>query len=497
MSDHREERALQEFKQTLSDLLGLLRGASAAETAWICWVNHERLQFVIECNRTLRNDLTFRDRIPFQDSFLYELRDRAEPVRLEMGQDLLPAQLEHHPDASGLYEVWIVPYVNNGETVSLTVLEFSSPADQGRVESGIRSYARAFGGILHTWLELMDLHQGQQGWVEYDRLVQELSPRMHRAELLIEMANRMQQLLPTGAITLVTKGTGAWMTSFNTSSDENVPLLGTMLDEKSLAYDALQAGESRFAIHFNQSPRRVSATEEGAEGATLAIPLMIHDHRQAAILAYDRNALAFTESLKHQLSNLVRVAGLSMQAWMDREQLSTDLFANEHGSLLPDLWERTLEQELSHPHSQVTSWFGLVSIENIQEIRTAHRLESLKKMQSLLVGSLAPHRFGRTGLIGFHSDYVYAFLLQDRDPEAIDSWLKSIQSMVSEPVRISSEESVTLSLKAGYTSLQADMGRDRHRVVQQAKQALSEAIRSRSMSIEYGRAADGTTGFRE
>lgn len=488
MSDHREEKALREFKQTLADLLGLVRGSCEAQTAWICWVNHDRQQFVLEASRTRLADVMFADRVPFQESFLQAYTHLSDPLRMEVGIDLDPAMLNHHPDPAALTELWIVPFVNNGETVALTVLEFAKMADRDRLESEFASYTRAFGGILNTWLELMDLHQDQHGWVDYDELVQQLSPRMHRAELLIDTAEKMQQLLPTGGVTLVIKGAGVWVTTYNTSVGDGVPLLGTMLDEKSLAYQSLQSGSSTFAIHFNQSPRRVAASEEGTEGATLAIPLMLNDHRQAVLLAYDRNPLSFTESLKHKLINLVRVAGLSMQAWLDRDDLGTDQFTIESGSVLPDIWERILDQELSQTGEGVYSWFGLLSIDNIQKIRTAHRLESLNRMQSLFVGSIAPHRFGRNGIIGFHSDYVYAFLLQDRDPEAIKSWLQAVGAMVQQPVRISAEESVNLQLKAGYTSLDSNQGRDRHRVVQDAKRALSEATRSGVMAAESGQA---------
>ncbi|MGM0505686.1 MAG: GAF domain-containing protein [Bacteroidota bacterium] len=496
MSDHREEKALREFKQTLADLLSLIQGSSLAQTAWVCWVNHNRQQFVVEASQTRRADVMFPDRIPFQESFLQEYKNLTDPVRIEVGADPNTDQLHHHPAPSDLAEIWIIPFINNGETVALTILEFTEPADRARLEPEIASYTRAFGGILHTWLELMDLHRDQHGWTDYDEQVQELSPRMHRAELLTATAEKMQTLLPTGGITLITKGTGVWMTSFNTSIGEGVPLLGTVLDEKSLAYDALQSGSPTFSIHFNQSPRRVAASEEGTEGATLAIPLMLNDHRQAVVLAYDRNPLAFTESLKHKLINLVRVAGLSMQAWLEREDLGNDQFASRNSSILPDLWERTLDRELDRSEEGVHTWFGLLSIDNIQEIRTAYRLESLNRMQLLLVGSLAPHRFGKNGIIGFHSDYVYAFLLQDRDPDAIDSWLQSVEMMVQDQVRISAEESVQLHLKAGYTSLGTNRGRDRHRIVQDVKQALSEATRSGTMAIEAGMAGSRTIGQR-
>ncbi|MEX0593836.1 MAG: GAF domain-containing protein [Balneolaceae bacterium] len=488
MSDHREEKALREFKQTLVHLLGLIRGSSQAQTAWICWVNHERKQFVVEASQTRRTEVMFPDRIPFQNSFLQECKDLTDPLRMEVGVDLDPIQLHHHPDPADLAEIWIVPFINNGETVALTVLEFVEPVDRDRLEAGITSYTRAFGGILHTWLELMDLHRDQQGWTEYDEQVQQLSPRMHRAELLVATAEKMQKLLPTGGVTLVTKGTGVWLTSFNTSTGKGVPLLGTVLDEKSLAYDALQSGSPSFSIHFNQNPCRVATSEEGTEGATLAIPLLLNDHRQAVLLAYDRNPLSFTESLKHKFINLVRIAGLSMQAWLDREDLGMDQFSSGNGAVLPDLWERTLDRELGQSNEEVYSWFGLLAIDNIQEIRTTHRLESLRRMQSLLVGSLSPHRFDRNGIIGFHSDYVYAFLVQDRDPEAIESWLQSVEKMVKEPVRISAEESVQLHLKAGFTSLHTDQKRDRHRMVQDVKRALSDATRSGVMAVESGAA---------
>ena len=87
-----------------------------------------------------------------------------------------------------------------------------------------------------------------------------------------------------------------------------------MMEDKSVAYDAVEKGFPVFNIHFNNNPKFISSKESRTEGASYSIPLMVHDRRQAVIVAYDLDPLSFKESTKHKLANLARIASLAIQS---------------------------------------------------------------------------------------------------------------------------------------------------------------------------------------
>lgn len=476
MGDQREEKALRGFKEIIRDLVILLRKSTGAETVCHYWVNRSREQFVMEAGSTLLPDVMFHDRVDFRDHFLRSCREIRQPLQLEVGSDLDMRELDHYSDPSRIRQITVLPFLNNGETVALTVLESGDLLRVEDLEGVIRSYLNALGNVLHTYLELTDFYEQQQEWIRYENSLEMLSPRLHRVEILWRMMEEMKKLLPGGGVSLVARGMECWVNVLNAPGSVMAPSLGLMTDEKSICYDSLRKGTPEFAIHFNQNPKRLSASEEHTEGATLAIPLMIDDRRHGSVLAYDRNALVFRESVKHKLINLVRVAGLAIRANLGKLSMDEDLLTSPYGSFIPDLWEKALEAVLSDPAETRNTWFGFLTLDDLPSLRSRHRLEELQQLQKTLVTSLNPSRFGVNGYLGFNSDYVFAFLLQDRSEDAFDRWTGRVRQMLSAPVVLESGVQVGVEITTGRIRLGRN-GEDPFTVVRRAKNELSEAVR--------------------
>lgn len=244
-------------------------------------------------------------------------------------------------------------------------------------------------------------------------------------------------------------------------------------------------GDTLFSIHFNQNPKRVSTSEAGTEGATLAIPLLITERRHAVVLAYDKNPLSFSETVKHQLKNLVYMASLALKANIGSQQSDKIIFTTEYGNFTRDLWELTIKKQLQRPYNKNEKmWFGLIGLENLSEIRSKFRLDDLKKLQRILVKALNPSRLGYNGLIGFHSDYVYAYLFVGADESHHERWLQTNIHDLANKLDLQDERDVEVKIKAGYVEL---IGNDLtvDEVVDDAKQALSEALRGTRKTVNY------------
>jgi hypothetical protein len=476
MQIRREEKALREFKQIIQDLVLLLQRSSGAVTACLHWVNRNREQFVLEASSTVISNVMFRDRISFSDHFLDSYKEIQKPLVLLAGEDVELTRLDHYYDKPELKQLMIIPFVNNGETVALTVLEMRENSGLDEIELSIQSYNQALGNVLNTYLELTDLYEQQQEWSEYDEKLAVISPRLHKMEILSRMMNEMQSMLPAGSVSLVTRGMEAWVNVLNADGSVMAPSLGLMIDEKSIAYESLKSGKPEFSIHFNQNPKRLSAGESETDGATLAIPLLIDDKRCATFVVSDRNPLTFKESVRHKLVNFVRLAALAIRANSGKPDPDQDLLASRYGSFIPDLWEKALESVISHPHPLRKTWFGFVGIDNLQTLRAKYRLEELQRLQKTLVRSLNPSLFGFNGYIGFYSDYVYPFILQDVDEEAPGKWVEQAGQLFSKPVTLVDGQEMKTELVTGFTVVGGKED-DLQQVLQRAKKALSNAVK--------------------
>ncbi|MDX1618440.1 MAG: GAF domain-containing protein [Balneolaceae bacterium] len=482
MGQKRQEKALREFKQVLKDLLFLLRNSSEMETCYLYWVNRSREQFVLETKATVLSNVMFQDRVQFEDHFLDDYKDIEEPVTLSVGDDIASDNLIHYYDEVPIRHLTLLPFINNGETVALTVLESSDHSFSEDQSEVIHSYVDALRNMLNTYLEISDLYEKQEEWVDYETSLDVLDSRGHYAELIFRMVNEMQEFLRDGGVSLVAQGMDGWCNVLNSEGAQHAPPIGMPLKERTLGYEALQNGKPQFSIHFNNNPKRLSPREYNTEGATLAIPLLFHDRRQGLVLVYDQNPLIFKESTKHKFINFVRLTSLNILANNTNIEVDQPFLTNEYGAFIPDLWERVIDTELQTMRDfgrAYNSWFGLVTLNNLSSLRTRLRLEDLQQMQKDLVGLFNPSRYGVPGIIGSHSDYVYTFLIQSKDEDAVSQWTKGVLKRLQDPVELSNGIQIETSIKAGFTKIVPEQN-DNYQVLSRAKSALSQAMKGSS-----------------
>ncbi len=480
MGQKRQEKALREFKQVLEDLMFLLRSASEMETAYMYWINRSREQFVMETKSTQLENVMFKDRIGFQSHFLDSYKNIDEPVAIEVGNEIEPEALSHYYDEVPVRYVTLLPFVNNGETVAITVLESKDHIFTENKSDVIYSYIDALRNVLNTYLEISDLYEQQDEWIDYEESIANLEVRCHRAEMIKRLLNTIQSFLHDGGVSFITQGMGSWCNVMNADDARHSPPIGMEMEERSLAHEAVKNGETEFAIHFNNNPKRLSPRELRSEGASMAIPLMMKDRRQGVVLVHDQNPLIFKESTKHKLINLVRIAALQILANDPGIELDKPAFTNEYSAFLPDLWERMVDSELNRIKSDAQkyhSWFGLVTISNVPELRTKMRLEQLNQMQQDLIAAFNPSQFGFPGVLGYHSDYVYSFFIQNKDAKAVKSWSQALKKKFSESFELKNGIHIETGIKVGFVKLKEDSA-DSYQLLSNAKSALSQALKS-------------------
>jgi hypothetical protein len=469
----REEKALVDFKQIMDDVVHLLRKSTRAKTVYLNWVNRSRKQFVLETQSTSLPNVMFRDRVMFDQHFLEPYIDLQEIKALKVGRNVLRDDLKHYYDFVPVRHQLLIPFINNGETVAITVIETETEFSVSEHDESISAYRNALANVLNTYLELTDLYGQEEVWTDYEVSLEKINPKHHKVDILNQMAEEMQKLLPSGGVSVILRGMEVWTTVFNTSDSEMSPVPGLVMEEKSMAYDALQKGEPQFSIHFNQNPKRISGDERKSEGATLAVPLIINGRRHGVVLAYDKNPLTFKESTKHQIINLVRTAVLSIQVNLDRLPVDKDLFTSDYGNFIPDLWELALQKELNRKNGRdYTLWFGLITIDNLQALRSKYRLEELNRIQRTLVNSLNPNRFGANGFIGFNSDYVMTYLVNCLSQQKYDDWIQAVEDKFRTPLELSDGKQIKLGIKLGSVRVDSNFN-EVHDIVSAAKKELS------------------------
>lgn len=482
MNTSREEKALFEFKKIMENLLQLLCRATASKTGYLYWVNRKREQFVLETTETELSNVMFKDRIDFEKFYLDDYKNITSPVQLEVGKQLDLSQLKHYFDQPPIQFLTIIPFQNNGETVALTVLESEQALSLQDLQKVFSAYVSAHVNVLNTYLELTDLHDDEQKWLDYDQKLNNLSTHSGSVDVLKKLINEIQSLVPTGGVIVAVRGMSTWVTALRSVNSPKSPEIGLMVEEKSLAYEALQKGDSLFSIHFNQNPKRISSSEIQTNGATLAIPLLIRDKRQAVILVYDKNPLLFKESVKHQLKNLVRVAALEIKSELNGKENSFDLFATENGSLIQEMWMLSLDQYLKRVRAATDQvWFGMIGIDNLADLRSQYRLEDLKKVQRLMVKALNPSRLGYNGFLGFNSDYVFTYLFVGTAEDDHQSWLEANMQDLKSKLDLGDARRVEVVIKAGFVKINPDK-KDSDMILTDAKQALNTAMTNKDAS---------------
>ncbi len=480
MGQKRQEKALREFKQVLNDLLFLLQGASEMETVYMYWVNRSREQFVMETQSSVFENVMFKDRISFHNHFLDEFKDLDEPTAIEIGEDIPASKLNHYYNDVPVRYITLLPFVNNGETVAITVLESRDHIFTENKSDVIYSYINALRNVLNTYLEISDLYEQQDEWIDYEQAVSELQVRSHRSDMVKGLLSKIQDFLFDGGVSFITQGMGNWYNVMNADGANYAPPIGMKMEERSLVYEAAESGEAEFAIHFNNNPKRLSPRELHSEGATLAIPLMMKDRRQGVVLVYDKNPLIFKESTKHKLINLVRVAGLQMLSNNPNLDVDEAIFTNKYEAYLPELWELTVNAELKRIKGSGAgpkNWFGLITLSNLPELRTKLRMDQLDQMQKDLIAAFDPSQFGFNGILGYNSDYVYSFLIQSKDVDAVKKWSRAIKKKFTKSFELSNGIHIDTGIKVGFVRLNNEYS-DSYQVVQNAKSALSQAMNS-------------------
>ncbi len=485
MTNSREDKALREFKHVINDFVLLFRKALNAETVYLNWVNKSREQFVLESKSTVVPNVMFQDRVPFSQYFLESFTDLAHVRQLIVGKDVTESSLGHYYDFVPVRQITVIPFQNNGETVALTCVETDREIDVSDFEDEITAYKNGITNVLNTYLELTDLYKDQKDWTDYEEGLHKISPRLHRVDIIDRVLSEAQRLLPTGSVTFLARGMESWLNVLPAKFSNECPATGLALEEKTIAYDALQKGRSEFAIHFNQNPKQISRKEKKTEGASYAVPLLINDRRHGVILANDVNPLSFKESTKHQISNLVRIASLAIQINLGKLPVDKDLFTSEFGNFIPDLWEKTLERHIDRLRMEgEETRFGFICVNNVQELRSRYRLEDLKKVQKIIVNKLNPGRYGMNGFIGFSSDYVYSSILHGSEKE-YQKYLAQISDEFSRPVALSDGRSLPIEISNGFTKIN-ESDEEAHDIVTRAKDIMSEVAKSeRKKSIRF------------
>ncbi len=484
MSLDRQEKALREFKQIMADLVHLLRTSARVELAYMCWVNHQRQQFVWESNSTNLPNVMFQDRVAFEQHFLKDYKDISEITLLKIGDDIAKGKLAHYFDFVNAKNMVLIPFINKGETVAITVLETENEVNLRVINDQIHAYNNALVNVLDTYLEIVDLHEQQKEWEEYEESLDALDYRLHRVDLLSKMLDEMQLFLPNGGVCLVCPGMDSWNLVMSSKFAKNAPLLGLQMDDKSVAYEAVEKGLPVFSMHFNNSPRLISSKERRTEGASYAIPILVHDRRQAVVITYDADPLTYKESTKHKLSNLARIASLSIQSVVKKTGMTEELLNQNFGAYMTELWETSLENELHKVRTGKAShtWFGLISPNDLSTLRTRFRLEELQRIQKDFVSFLNPSAHGFPGFIGYNSDYVYGFIIQSDSETAVNDWMESVKSKLAHGLKLSAGETLDVSFKAGFTKL-TNKDSNSYQVLTKAKQALSEVVRNEELEL--------------
>ena len=482
MSSKREEKALFEFKHIMGDLMQLIGKSTGAKTAYLYWVNRSRQQFVLETTYTVLSNVMFKDRIAFEKFFLDQFKDIRSIIQIETGKEIQEDELLHYYNHVPTRYLTILPFENNNSTVALSILETDQPLNLKEFKETLSAYRNAHINVLNTYLELTDLYEDQKKWADYDESTNRITTKLTNVEVLNVMMEEMEKLLPSGGVSIALRGMETWVNVLRSEDSMESPSLGLMVEEKSMAYDALQKGESMFSIHFNQNPKRISSSEKQTEGATLAIPFLISDKRCAVVLAYDKNPLTFKESTKHQLKNLSRIAALAIQANRENLDFKQNFFTTEYGNFQTDLMDLCIKKRLQTPSENESMWCGLIGIENLSEIRSRFRLEDLKKLQRLMVKALNPSRVGLNGLIGFHSDYVYSYILVSTGERHHEEWLKKINKDLRDRLDLGDGRKVEVNVQSGSKKIDSGVT-SVDEMWKEVKHSLSSAIRNENATI--------------
>ncbi len=485
--EEKEKDNLHNFKKLVRDMLLMLRTSLEAETASMHWVNTRRDQFVLASYATSRRDVVFQDRVSRENHFLNQYSSIKSVTRLEKNIHFKPVQLAHYTGTPPINYIYLVPFVFHAETIAITVVETSrKPELTSADEKVIAAYQKVMGRMLQSYQDVADLTERQTEWAEYDQMVQILARTDEPLELAATLVDQLQSFVgDTGGVVLMARGLGAWHTVSNSLDARYPPPVGLELDEGSIAARALTDGAPFFSPHFNANPKRISSAEPLCYGSSLAVPVMHRQRRQLLALVYSENPLLFSDALKHKTGNLCRMAGLKLEAMLPDLDVYDNLFSTRLSAYSRELFKSSLTRIANNgrKHEQAMSiWVGMITIGNINDLRTRYRLEDLNALQRQVLNGIRPQQYGIPGIIAAHSDYVYMFLLQSPDESAFLSWTGRIREAFRDPVPLSAKVGERVQLNTGATRLNGTADPDS--ILQKVKKAMNEAIKQQKFIVE-------------
>jgi len=454
MSDPKnDDAALRHYKSVVSEVLALFRKAAGATTVSLHWVNRSRKQFVLESAVSDIPHARFADRVPMAESYLNGFDLLTRPVTLEVGTDVAPTALTHYLDGCPVTHITIQPLEYHREVVALAVVETTSKTVLTDAKSEFASFTAAMGHLLFTFLELSERTHDEQQWTDYEAMLQKAVGRGDEIAVLERLVDQAASLIPTGAVSLLVRANAAWQVVLNHPGSVDALPVGLSVEEHSLVFQALKTGHPEFATHLGGSPKRVNSAEPILKGASLAVPMLLHDRRQAVLLVSDENLLFFRESNRHKLTNLVRVAGLRLVSGTTKYQAGADFLSADTGSLHADVFDAALRREVKRTPPVV----AMVTVKQVPSLRSRLRMDELKAVQQLIGDLLAPHRHGVSGLVGVHSDFVFTVMLHGDDtiktryPEMVADLWKKLGSHPLDFLMVFSERNETdpYSIKRG------------------------------------------------
>lgn len=456
--ERKEEQSRKKFKRTLRNMVTLLRHGTDVETVYLTWVNKARKQFVFECHATRVHNLLFQDRTHFSESFLHPFTNLKQALRLEIGNDVAPEALSHYAGEITSKYITILPFINNGETVALTVLESKFKDFTDEEGLCLKAYSDGIFNMLQTYLELSDLSEDESYWINYEEAINGLLKIRADFDAIDYVMRYISSELSNGCVSFLSHGIGGWSVLANKGITGRRLPLGISSVKNSLAQQALESGTSEFSIHFNGNPKRVSTYEPLAKGASMGIPLLLSDRRQGLFIIHEENALLFKESSKHKWSNLVRMLGLNLSAKYP-SRITDDIFATRFGLLPQDLWKGAVEEALKNTAQNVANyWVAFVSMGNLSGLRTRHRSEELNQIQQQFLERLSPQNHLENGLMGLYSDYQYLILIEGDSEQSFDHWDQKVSQSLKTPVELPGGKSELINAEISALHLDPSLG---------------------------------------
>lgn len=482
LSHKREEFSKKKFKQTVADLLTLLRHAADQETVALYWINRFRGQYVLERFSSRQKNTSFVDRIDFGSYFLDGFRDISEPVKLEIGRDIDQSEIAHYHGEIPAKHVILVPFVNNGETIAVTLLETKFNTFSEEENHALKAYGSALANVLHTYTELTDLSEDESEWAQYERLLQNLEYQKTDIARIQLVQDALMRDLTQGSVTFLVRSLSGWTVLSNHEASKHPVLPGTALHRSTLGYEAITVGAPAFSTHSQGNPRRISPFEPAPEGASMAIPMMLADRRMGLWVLHDTNPMSFKESNRHKWSNLIRLLAYLLVQFRPKQDIE-EFFNQKFGLLNNEAMQFSLAGILKQPvSSRQPVYFGLATFADLPGLRTRLSVESLAELQAESLRRLDATAQGMAGLLGFHADYVFSFILSSGKPKTFEVWRDKVEFDFRKPFELSSGDRPIVKLNLVVSPLDGKYS-EPYEVINEVKQQLNNLLRAQKLTL--------------